>query len=98
MESVLVGVARRLDDTGRKALVSTLPTQFATLVRESLPLRRDEDKTLFLQTVASELDTSPERSRWLAQAVLSALADQDAGTAHGVVDPPAMRRGCCPVG
>ena len=84
MESVLVGVARRLDDTGRKALVSTLPTQFATLVRESLPLRRDEDKTLFLQTVASELDTSPERSRWLAQAVLSALADQDASTAETV--------------
>jgi pterin-4a-carbinolamine dehydratase/uncharacterized protein (DUF2267 family) len=81
-ESVLVGVARRLDDTGRKALGSTLPTQLATLVRESAPLRRDEDKTHFLQTVASELDTSPERARLLAQAVLSALADQDASTAE----------------
>ena len=64
--------------------MSTLPTQLATLVRESAPLRRDEDKTLFLQTVASELDTSPERARWLAQAVLSALADQDAPTAETV--------------
>lgn len=83
-ESVLVCVARRLDDTGRKALESTLPTQLATLVRESTPLRRDEDKAHFLQTVASELDTSPERARLLAQAVLSALADQDAPTAETV--------------
>jgi uncharacterized protein (DUF2267 family)/pterin-4a-carbinolamine dehydratase len=83
-ESVLVCVARRLDETGRKALGATLPTQLATLVRESAPLRRDEDKTLFLQTVASELDTSPERARLLAQAVLSALADQDAPTAETV--------------
>jgi uncharacterized protein (DUF2267 family)/pterin-4a-carbinolamine dehydratase len=83
-ESVLVCVARRLDDTGRKALGSTLPTQLATLVLESAPLRRDEDKTHFLQTVASELDTSPERARFLAQAVLSALADQDAPTAETV--------------
>jgi uncharacterized protein (DUF2267 family)/pterin-4a-carbinolamine dehydratase len=85
-ESVLVCVARRLDDTGRKALGSTLPAQLATLVRESAPLRRDEDKdkTHFLQTVASELDTTPERARWLAQAVLSALADQDASTAETV--------------
>jgi uncharacterized protein (DUF2267 family)/pterin-4a-carbinolamine dehydratase len=83
-ESVLVCVARRLDDTGRDALGSTLPTQLATLVRVSAPLRRDDDKTLFLQTVASELDTSPERARFLAQAVLSALADQDAPTAETV--------------
>jgi uncharacterized protein (DUF2267 family)/pterin-4a-carbinolamine dehydratase len=84
VESVLVCVARRLDDPGREALGSTLPTQLATLVRESAPLRRDEDKTLLLQTVASELDVSPERARFLAQAVLSALADQDAPTAETV--------------
>jgi 4a-hydroxytetrahydrobiopterin dehydratase len=83
-ESVLVGVARRLDDTGRKALGATLPTQFATVVLESAPLRRGEDKTHFLQTVASELDTSPERARLFAQAVLSALADQEAPTAETV--------------
>jgi pterin-4a-carbinolamine dehydratase len=61
-----------------------LPTQLATLVRESTPLRRDEDKAHLLQTVASELDASPEQARFLAQAVLSALADQDAPTAETV--------------
>jgi pterin-4a-carbinolamine dehydratase/uncharacterized protein (DUF2267 family) len=85
-ESVLVGVARRLDDTGREALGSMLPTQLATLVRESAPLRQDEGKGKepFLRTVASQLDASPERARFLAQAVLSALADQDARTAETV--------------
>lgn len=83
-ESVLVCVARRLDDGGREVLGSALPTQLAALVRESLPLRGDEDKALFLQTVASELDTSPERARVLAQGVLSALADLDAATAETV--------------
>jgi pterin-4a-carbinolamine dehydratase/uncharacterized protein (DUF2267 family) len=79
-ESVLVGVARRLDDPGREALASTVATQLATLVRESAPLRRDEGKTPFLRTVASQLDASPERARFLAQAVLSTLADQDPAT------------------
>jgi len=83
-ESVLVGVARRLDDTGRDALASALPTQLATLVRDSAPLRRNDDKTPFLETVASELDATPERARLLAQAVLSALADEDGPTADTV--------------
>jgi uncharacterized protein (DUF2267 family)/pterin-4a-carbinolamine dehydratase len=83
-ESVLVGVARRLDEPGRQALGSMLPTQLATLVRESAPLRHDEGKEPFLGTVASQLDVSPERARFLAQAVLSALADQDARTAETV--------------
>lgn len=83
-KSVLVCVARRLDDTGRNALGSTLPTQLATPVRESVPLRQGEEKTLFLQTVASELDASPQRARFLAQAVLSALVDHDAPTAETV--------------
>jgi uncharacterized protein (DUF2267 family)/pterin-4a-carbinolamine dehydratase len=83
-EIVLVGVARRLDDSGRKLLAATLPTQFATLVLESAPLRRDRDKTRFLQTMASDLNASPERARFLAQAVLSALADQDAPSAEAV--------------
>jgi pterin-4a-carbinolamine dehydratase/uncharacterized protein (DUF2267 family) len=84
VEIVLVGVARRLDDTGRKLLAAAVPTQFATLVLESAPLRRDKEKTRFLQTVASDLDASPERARFLAQAVLSALADQDAPSAEAV--------------
>jgi uncharacterized protein (DUF2267 family)/pterin-4a-carbinolamine dehydratase len=83
-ESVLVGLARRLDDTGRTALEAMLPTQLATLVRDSAPLSRDEGKRLFLGTVASELDASPERARFLAQAVLSVLVDQDARTAETV--------------
>jgi uncharacterized protein (DUF2267 family)/pterin-4a-carbinolamine dehydratase len=83
-ELVLVGVARRLDDSGRTLLGATLPTQLATLVLDSAPLRRDEDKTRFLETVASDLNASPERARFLAQAVLSALADQDAPSAEAV--------------
>jgi pterin-4a-carbinolamine dehydratase/uncharacterized protein (DUF2267 family) len=82
--SVLVGVARRLDETGREELASALPTQLATLVRESAPLRRDEGKTPFFRTVASDLNVSPEGARFLAQAVLSALADLDAVTAEAV--------------
>ena len=81
-ESVLVGVARRLDDSGRATLETTLPAGLATLVRDSVPLDGDEGAAPFLQTVASELDTSPERARLLAQAVLSALADQDAPAAE----------------
>jgi pterin-4a-carbinolamine dehydratase/uncharacterized protein (DUF2267 family) len=83
-EIVLVGVARRLDESGRKLLGATLPTQFATPVLESVPLHGDEDKTRFLQTMASDLDVPPERARFLAQAVLSALADQDAASAEAV--------------
>jgi pterin-4a-carbinolamine dehydratase/uncharacterized protein (DUF2267 family) len=85
-ESVLVCVARRLDDPGRTTLASSLPTQLAELVRGSAPLRRDEGegKTPFLETVASELDTSPERARFMAQAVLSTLVDEDASTAGAV--------------
>ncbi|WP_343908332.1 DUF2267 domain-containing protein [Nocardioides aquiterrae] len=83
-ESVLVGVARRLDGPSRAALGSTLPSHLATLVGESAPLRRDQGRTPFLQTVASELDTTPERARFLAQAVLAALADRDAPTAEAV--------------
>ena len=85
-ETVLVGVARRLDDTGRNALESTLPAGLAGLVRDSAPLRDDEGKTSFLQTVASQLNTSPERALFLAQAVLSALADLDASAAEAVRD------------
>jgi 4a-hydroxytetrahydrobiopterin dehydratase len=83
-ESVLVGVARRLDDNGRETLESTLPSQLATLVHESAPLHHDEGKAPFLRTVASELDVSPERARLFAQAVLSTLGDQDGATTETV--------------
>jgi pterin-4a-carbinolamine dehydratase len=83
-ESVLVGVARRLDHGGRERLGSTLPSQLAGLVAGSSPLHRNAGRTPFLETAASELGTSPERARFLAQAVLSALADQDAPTAEAV--------------
>jgi uncharacterized protein (DUF2267 family)/pterin-4a-carbinolamine dehydratase len=83
-ESVLVCVARRLDVSGREVLASTLPAQLATLVGGSAPLPEDEGTTPFLQTVASELDASPERARFLAQAVLSALADLDPPAAETV--------------
>ena len=82
--SVLVGAARRLDDTGRAVLGSTLPSQLAAPVLESAPLRGEKDKTPFLRTVASELDVSPERARFFAQATLSVLADQDPATTETV--------------
>lgn len=83
-ESVLVGVSRRLEASGRKELASALPTQLAIPVRESAPLRRDDRKTPFVATVASELNASPEGARLLVQAVLSALADLEAVTAETV--------------
>ena len=83
-ESVLVGVARRLDDPGRAVLGSMLPSHLATLVRDSAPLHRNAGRTPFLETVASELDIPPERARFLAQAVLSALADRDSPAAEAV--------------
>jgi 4a-hydroxytetrahydrobiopterin dehydratase len=49
-----------------------------------MPLRRDQGKTPFLLTVASELVASPERARFLAQAVLSVLDDQHPPTAEAV--------------
>lgn len=82
--SVLVGVARRLDESGRGELASRLPHQLAGLVRDSAPLRGGEGKGRFLETVASELDTSAERARFLTQAVLSAVADQDPSAAESV--------------
>jgi len=83
-EVILVAVAGRLDDMGREALEQTLPNQLSRLVHGSAPLNPPESKAAFLQTVASDLDTSPERARVLSQAVLSALADQDATTAETV--------------
>src|SRR3954449_13598042 len=59
-ETVLVGIARRLDDSGREALEEALPDHLSTLVRGSAKLNREEGKTAFLETVASKLDTSPE--------------------------------------
>jgi 4a-hydroxytetrahydrobiopterin dehydratase len=76
-------VAHR-DGPTREGLVSTLPNQLAGLVRDSAPLSTDRGRTPFLQTVASELDTSPERARFLAQAVLSEpteLSDEDVAAA-----------------
>jgi pterin-4a-carbinolamine dehydratase/uncharacterized protein (DUF2267 family) len=83
-ESVLVGVARRLDDNAREAFAQALPDQLAGLVRDSAPLHGNEGKAPFLQTVASQLDTSPEGARFNAQAVLSALADRAPTAAEAV--------------
>lgn len=83
-EVILVGIAGRLDGTGREALGQTLPNQLSRLVQGSAPLHRPESSTAFLHTVAADLETSPERARVLTQAVLSALADEDATTAETV--------------
>jgi 4a-hydroxytetrahydrobiopterin dehydratase len=83
-QSVLVGIARRLDQPARRALEAALPTQLAVTVEGAAPLDHDDGKRRFLQTVASELDVTPQRARLLTRAVLAALAAQDGPTARMV--------------
>jgi pterin-4a-carbinolamine dehydratase/uncharacterized protein (DUF2267 family) len=80
-ESVLVGVARRLDDAGRDRLASILPSALAKLVKESTVPPETADLPAFLATVASAADMIPERARYVAMATLSVIGDDDADTA-----------------
>jgi uncharacterized protein (DUF2267 family)/pterin-4a-carbinolamine dehydratase len=83
-ESVLAGVARRLDPESRAQLAAVLPSLMADLVNGTGRSAEPEDLPGFLAVVASACDTSPERARYLAQAVLSAIADREPEAAASV--------------
>jgi pterin-4a-carbinolamine dehydratase/uncharacterized protein (DUF2267 family) len=76
-ESVLVGVARRVGDDGRARLAAVLPRGLAKLVAESTTPVKDPGVASFLATVSSVPDDDPERARYVAQVVLSLLAEED---------------------
>jgi pterin-4a-carbinolamine dehydratase/uncharacterized protein (DUF2267 family) len=75
-ESVLVGVARRVGDDGRARMAEVLPRGLAKVVAESTTPVEDPGLASFLATVSSVPDDEPERARYVAQAVLSLLAEE----------------------
>jgi pterin-4a-carbinolamine dehydratase/uncharacterized protein (DUF2267 family) len=83
-ESVLVGVARRVGADGRARLAAVLPRGLAKIVAESTTPVEDPGLASFLATVASVPDDDPERARYVAQAVLSLIAEEDPGAAETV--------------
>jgi pterin-4a-carbinolamine dehydratase/uncharacterized protein (DUF2267 family) len=75
-ESVLVGVARRVGDDGRARLAEALPLGLAKVVVGSTTPVEDPGLASFLATVSSVPDDEPERARYVAQAVLSLIAEE----------------------
>ncbi|MCW2807981.1 MAG: hypothetical protein JWQ93_1936 [Marmoricola sp.] len=75
-ESVLLGVARRVGDDGRARLAEALPLGLAKVVAESTTPVEDPGLASFLATVSSVPDDEPERARYVAQAVLSLIAEE----------------------
>lgn len=72
--AVLTAVAQYGQPQGRAALADVLPSQFAEVIKATT--RRDSGNVAdFLGLVASAASTTPERARYLSQAVLSYLAD-----------------------
>ena len=76
-ESVLAGVARRVGPNGRARLAAVLPRGFAKIVAESTTPVEDPSLASFLATVSSVPDDDPERARYVAQAVLSLIAEEE---------------------
>jgi pterin-4a-carbinolamine dehydratase/uncharacterized protein (DUF2267 family) len=81
-ESVLVGVARRVSADGRARLAAVLPRGLAKIVAESTTPVEDPGLGSFLATVSSVPNDDPARARYLAQAVLSIIAEEDPGAAE----------------
>ena len=82
IESVLAGVARRVGDDGRARLAAVMPRGFAKIVADSTTPVEDPGLAPFLATVSSVPDDDPERARYVAQAVLSLIAEEDPGVAE----------------
>jgi pterin-4a-carbinolamine dehydratase/uncharacterized protein (DUF2267 family) len=82
IESVLAGVARRVGDDGRARLAAVLPRGFAKIVADSTTPVEDPSLAPFLATASSVPDDDPERARYVAQAVLSVVAEEDPGAAE----------------
>jgi pterin-4a-carbinolamine dehydratase/uncharacterized protein (DUF2267 family) len=80
-ESVLAGLARRVGPDGRARLAAVLPRGFAKIVAESTTPVEDLGLASFLATVASVPDDDPERARYVAQAVLSLIAEDEPAVA-----------------
>jgi pterin-4a-carbinolamine dehydratase/uncharacterized protein (DUF2267 family) len=81
-ESVLAGVARRVGPDGRARLAAVLPRGFAKIVVESTTPVEDPALASFLATVSSVPDDDPERARYVAQAVLSLIAEEEPAVAE----------------
>jgi uncharacterized protein (DUF2267 family)/pterin-4a-carbinolamine dehydratase len=77
VESVLAGVARRVGVEARARLAAVLPRGFAKIVAESTTPVEDPGLASFLATVSSVPDDDPERARYVAQATLSLIAEED---------------------
>jgi pterin-4a-carbinolamine dehydratase/uncharacterized protein (DUF2267 family) len=75
-ESVLVGVARRVGADGRARLAAVLPLGLAEVVAQSTTPVEDPGLAAFLATVSSVPNDDPERARYVAQAVLSLIAEE----------------------
>jgi uncharacterized protein (DUF2267 family)/pterin-4a-carbinolamine dehydratase len=77
VESVLAGVARRVGVEARARLAAVLPRGLAKIVTESTTPVEDPSLASFLATVSSVPDDDPERARYVAQATLSLIAEED---------------------
>jgi pterin-4a-carbinolamine dehydratase/uncharacterized protein (DUF2267 family) len=77
VESVLAGVARRVGVEARARLAAVLPRGLAKIVAESTTPVEDPGLASFLATVSSVPDDYPERGRYVAQATLSLIAEED---------------------
>jgi pterin-4a-carbinolamine dehydratase/uncharacterized protein (DUF2267 family) len=75
-ESVLVGVARRVGADGRTQLAGVLPLGLAEVVAQSTTPVDDPGLAPFLATISSVPNDDPERARFVAQAVLSFIAEE----------------------
>lgn len=89
-EATVTALARALDDANRERLLRAVPTElhddFALVVPE--PPR---DLSSFLREVSRMADRPPEQARYQAQAVLVALAEQNAPLLEELDLPPAVR-------
>jgi pterin-4a-carbinolamine dehydratase/uncharacterized protein (DUF2267 family) len=75
-ESVLVGVARRVGPDGRTQLAGVLPLGLAEVVAQSTTPADDPGLAPFLATISSVPNDDPEWARYVAQAVLSLIAEE----------------------
>jgi len=77
VESVLAGVARRVGVEARARLAAVLPRGFARIVADSTTPVEDPGLASFLATVSSVPGDDPARARYVAQATLSLIAEED---------------------
>ncbi|RCW46237.1 pterin-4a-carbinolamine dehydratase [Halopolyspora algeriensis] len=74
---VIEAMARHLDGVDRQQLATGIPQGLRSSVRWDIENASAHSLEEFLQEVAQRTDSTPERSRYLVQGVLSALTEQD---------------------